>query len=299
MISVVMATYNGIKFIKEQLDSICNQTLLPDEIIIQDDLSTDGTFEYIIEYSKKYSNIKWIINKNQKNLGYKKNFFEGICKASGDYIFLCDQDDIWLDNKIELMLKAMEKNSNIKLLMSNLKSFYQENCNNKVHEEFGGIFKIKHYKNLNHAVNTPRPGCSFCIRRILIEEYKKNVDFNIPHDNLIWHLASMNKEAYLLNKVTMKYRRHSSNASNNVKVSKEKRLNAIKYQLYSLDFIEKKCINSNDKKYFKKQKEVFEKRYEIISKKDIIGNIKLLRYFNFYYTCRLWIIDMWYCIRRK
>lgn len=294
MISVVMATYNGIKFIEDQLDSIVNQTKIPDEIIIQDDLSIDGTYEFVLEYSKKYPKIKWKINKNSENLGYKKNFYTAICNTRADYIFLCDQDDIWKKYKIEKMIDIMEKNDNILLLMSNLQSFYQENCKNNIHEEFCGLKKLVHFKNLNHCVNTPRPGCSFCMRRELIEEYKANVNVNVPHDNLIWQFALLKRKAYLFNEVTMKYRRHSSNASNNQKNSKEKRLNSIKQQIDDIKFLEKYCKEEVNKKFFEEQEKVFMKRYEAVRQNNLLGCFKLLLKIKYYYTIRLWIVDLYY-----
>lgn len=298
MISVVIATYNGIKFIKEQLDSITNQTMVPDEIVVQDDFSSDGTYRFVLEYSKKYPDIIWKIEQNVNNLGYKRNFYTAICKADGDYIFLCDQDDIWLNTKIEKMINVMKKNSNIQLLMSNLKSFYQENCKNIVREEKKGFLKLIHFNNLNHCVNTPRPGCSFCIRKDLIKEYINKVDFEIPHDNLIWHLASLDKRAYLYNRITMKYRRHSSNASNNKENSKDKRLKAIQRQIYSINFLENISKSERNIIFFRKQKEVFEHRYESIKNMKLLENIKLIFKIKYYYNFRLWFVDLYY-IRRK
>ena len=87
MISVAMTTFNGEKYIEKQIESILNQSLSVDEIIICDDGSTDNT----IELMKKY-NVQIIQNK--KNLGYKLNFKKAMEKCKGDYIFLCDQDAV-------------------------------------------------------------------------------------------------------------------------------------------------------------------------------------------------------------
>lgn len=100
MISVAMCTYNGAEFIKEQLDSIMEQTLLPDEIVVCDDCSTDKTIS-IVEETLKIWNGRIKIHKNRKNLGYKMNFQQAISFCHGDIIFLSDQDDVWKSNKIE------------------------------------------------------------------------------------------------------------------------------------------------------------------------------------------------------
>ena len=100
-ISLVMATYNGAKYLNEQLDSIKNQTLKLDEVIIVDDVSTDDT-SYLVEKYISNHQLNWMFIKNEKNLGYKGNFKKGLAHASGDVIFLCDQDDIWHPDKVIL-----------------------------------------------------------------------------------------------------------------------------------------------------------------------------------------------------
>ncbi len=109
-ISIAMTTYNGEKYIREQLDSLYSQTRIPDEVIVCDDLSSDGTVKILEEYHKKYG-LKYFIN--DKNLGVNKNFEKSVSFCSGDYIAFCDQDDIWLPQKIEksyIELKRIEKN---------------------------------------------------------------------------------------------------------------------------------------------------------------------------------------------
>lgn len=106
-ISVVMCTYNGEHFIREQLDSILQQTVPADEIIIQDDCSTDHTFHILLEYKEKYPFLQ--IYQNSQNMGINANFFNAISKANGDFIAISDQDDIWNKNKLELQLKNIGK----------------------------------------------------------------------------------------------------------------------------------------------------------------------------------------------
>jgi len=105
MISVCMATYNGEKYIKEQLDSILCQLRDNDEIIISDDDSTDLTLNIIKTYND--TRIKIFSNKGEK--GYTGNFENALQKASGDFIFLSDQDDIWVNTKVERCLHFFQK----------------------------------------------------------------------------------------------------------------------------------------------------------------------------------------------
>lgn len=94
MNSVAMCTYNGEKYIKEQLESIIHQTLPPDEIIICDDGSNDHTISAIKETMRVWRG-SWMLVQNEKNLGYKKNFQKAISLCQGDIIYLSDQDDVW------------------------------------------------------------------------------------------------------------------------------------------------------------------------------------------------------------
>lgn len=99
-ISIAMATYNGGKYLQEQLDSFLAQTRLPDELIITDDCSADNTLE-IIQAFKNESPFSVILIENQSRLGFVQNFSKAISLCSGDLIFMSDQDDVWLPSKIE------------------------------------------------------------------------------------------------------------------------------------------------------------------------------------------------------
>lgn len=103
-ISVAMATYNGEMFLRKQLDSLYAQTLLPFEVVVVDDKSTDGTAAILQDYSLRYG-LKYYVN--EETLGVNRNFEKAISKCSGDYIIICDQDDIWFSNKIEVSLKKL------------------------------------------------------------------------------------------------------------------------------------------------------------------------------------------------
>jgi len=98
--SIAMCTYNGARYLREQLESIAAQTRLPDELIICDDLSGDETREIIKDFASKTTiSVRFYLN--QKNLGIIKNFEKAIELCTGDIIALCDQDDVWKMNKIE------------------------------------------------------------------------------------------------------------------------------------------------------------------------------------------------------
>lgn len=126
-VAVVMSTYNGAKYIKEQIDSILNQTYKNIEIVIRDDGSSDNTVKIIESYQKKHTNIKLITG---KNLGFIKSFFELLRLVEADYYSYADQDDIWMPNKIELAVEGLSSldESKPNLAFGN-SDYYDENMN--------------------------------------------------------------------------------------------------------------------------------------------------------------------------
>ena len=118
-ISVLMSTYNGEKFIEEQMISIIDQTKRPDEVIIVDDCSTDSTIE-IAEKVIRENDLEedWNIFRNEKNIGWRINFINGIKHITGDILFFSDQDDIWFKNKIETYCDIFNSDATINIIVS-------------------------------------------------------------------------------------------------------------------------------------------------------------------------------------
>jgi len=108
LVSIAMCTYNGERFLKEQLDSILSQSYTNLELIITDDCSSDKTIKILEQYQKIDTRIK--IYQNEENLGFSKNFEKAISLCNGEYIALSDQDDIWKKNKIEKFLLEIKDN---------------------------------------------------------------------------------------------------------------------------------------------------------------------------------------------
>lgn len=107
-IAILLSTYNGEKFLQEQIDSIINQTNQSWQLFIRDDGSTDKTLKILEEYTKN-PKINWINKDKPMNLGVIKSFFDLLSNAEADYYMFCDQDDVWLPDKIELTLKKMKE----------------------------------------------------------------------------------------------------------------------------------------------------------------------------------------------
>ena len=116
--SVALCSYNGEKYIHQQIDSILSQTHRPSEIVVCDDGSTDRTPEILAEYQKQYPEI-FRIHFNEINLRSVKNFEKAISLCSKDIIFLSDQDDIWSENKAEKIVSFLDNHPEIDAVATN------------------------------------------------------------------------------------------------------------------------------------------------------------------------------------
>ncbi|MCI8527550.1 MAG: glycosyltransferase [Lachnospiraceae bacterium] len=123
-VSVLLCTYNGEKYVEEQLKSLLWQTHMPDEVIIIDDLSTDNTVGAVKNFIlENLLSEKWKLIVNEENKGWKRNFMEGIRLTKGDILFFCDQDDVWFQNKVELMYDFLEQHPEVKIAATDTTSW--------------------------------------------------------------------------------------------------------------------------------------------------------------------------------
>jgi hypothetical protein len=114
-ISIALCTWNGAAFLEEQLASLAAQTRQPDEVIVCDDASTDESAAIV----DRFAALSPRLSRNPARLGTVRNFEQAIAKCSRDVIFLCDQDDVWRRDKIEVMTRAFEADENLACLFSN------------------------------------------------------------------------------------------------------------------------------------------------------------------------------------
>ena len=195
-ISVCVATYNGEKYIVEQLMSIMEQIDINDEVIISDNNSTDKTISKINSIGD--SRIKIFINNNQ---GINNNFDFAISKCKNDYIFLSDQDDIWMGNKIKIYSKYFDR---FDLIMSKVDMVAEKNVEimPKKLEFKSGI--------INNFYKSTVLGCTFCFNRRLMEEFRviPNTRY-FGHDLWIYLVAVLfGARIKYIDKPTIFYRRH-------------------------------------------------------------------------------------------
>lgn len=210
-IDILMATYNGEKYIKEQIDSILNQTYVNFNLIISDDCSKDKTVEIIKNYEKKDKRIKLYCQK--KNLGYRKNF-EFLCKkVNSNYIMFSDQDDVWELNKIEKMKQYMEHNKSslvycdLDIVDKELKSTNQTMI--KKSNMYDKAKKLNDF-NLLKLENTIT-GCALLTTKKIIKYALPFPEKFFPHDWWIGLIATQHGTVDFLDDVLVKYRQHDNN----------------------------------------------------------------------------------------
>lgn len=206
-VAVLISTYNGEKYLKEQLDSILNQTYKNIEIVIRDDGSSDSTKEIIKEYRQKHDNI---ILKEGTNIGFIKSFFKLLEISHADYYAYCDQDDIWLENKLELAVRLLDEADNTKpnLAFGN-SDYYDENM--KLINE-GEKHKTFSFQNSLYECVTQ--GMTMVInqkaKEIIIENLPEKCFF---HDWWTYMICSGMGKVFYSDETVVKYRRFQKNAT--------------------------------------------------------------------------------------
>lgn len=220
MLSVALCTYNGERFLEEQLASIANQKLPVDEIIICDDGSKDNTLSIAQIFKEEHQSIHIEIYQNESNLGVLKNFEKAILKCHGDIIFCSDQDDIWMDNKTQEIVSGFDKKENVEMIFTdailideygNLANdftlFDNLHINPKVRSQWKKGLEIE-ILNIKNIVT----GATMAFRRDLINHaIPFNTNISNLHDEQFAICAAKRNSIFMLDKPLIKYRLHKNN----------------------------------------------------------------------------------------
>lgn len=306
-ISVVLCCYNGEKFINQQLESLKVQTRKPDEVLIFDDRSTDGTVECIEKYIAKNGLDNWHVFVNTENKGWMKNFMDGMEQSSGDIIFPCDQDDIWCEDKIEKMTQVME-NRNILLLAANYEAFYEGEEYHKISNAFTKDDKndesVSKVQFDEKSLYNMRPGCVMAFRRELLDVCLKYSFSNYPHDALLWRTAIIMDGAYKFEYKSIYFRRHSSNASDKQKHLIDERMHTIEYYVKVCDMLiqlsEAKEMAREKRLLLGKIREFWMLRRKFYQTHSITAAFLLMTKWNRYYlTLKMALGDIYIVFRGK
>lgn len=214
MISVCVATYNGEKYLAEQLESILSQLSDNDEIVISDDNSQDRT----IEIAESFADPRIFIIKNSVNRGVVRNFERALEASKGDYIFLSDQDDVWLEGKVALSIEKLKEleqgNKERPVLVFSDMTVTDKNLKTVTQSQF------RHTKNDTATSPTPKilsvanrlPGNTLAFNRKAKEISLPIEDFAVMHD---WWIScavvSTGGAVGVIDKPLVLYRQHANN----------------------------------------------------------------------------------------
>lgn len=293
-ISVVLASYNGEKYIYEQLASIMRQTKKVDEVIISDDHSTDETLTVCKNFIEENHLKDWIIINNQSKKGFYANFCNGLRAAQGDLIVLCDQDDIWNENKIQVMSEYFKANKNILSLASTFSRFRGNQVftmhQKHKHAKKGTIKKIT----VDEFLRFPEYlGMSMMVSKALVTQFLSICDtlpMNHSHDVEMNFIAVVEDGFYYLDKALTQRRSYHESTSHQHTDELDLYTNpqACQYMKRSSDGPNFEMIAEQTKKpqYCSKIKGFsiqYRKRAEYIQNRDVLQwltNIVNLKYYD-------------------
>lgn len=247
LITILLATYNGEKYLSHQLNSLLNQTYPNWHLLIRDDNSTDKTPKIIEKFSKSYPGRVTVLENNHGNTGSISNF-STLFTASRDskYIMYCDQDDEWVNDKIEVTLLKMhelEKQYGINFPLLVFTDFTYVDDEMKVIES-KRKFTVNKIKTLSFPqllVQNPAYGCTCMLNKALADKMALIPLEAENHDYWTALVASALGKLYYLPKKTIFYRQHNSNVSGNYNDSTfKKRLQRVIFQKQNVSMLIKK-----------------------------------------------------------
>ena len=320
-VDILLATYNGERYLKEQLDSILNQTYKDFNLIISDDCSTNKeTIQILKEYEKKDERIK--VFYQEKNLGSNSNFEFLLSKVESKYYMFSDQDDIWINDKVKLCIEAIEREK-VDLVYTDLQVVDKDLnvIDNSFNKKMGLLSKQKKYTDfrLEYLYNCIT-GCTILARTSLLKDILQLTNNkDILHDYWIGLVTSMKGRIYYLNIPTIKYRQHIDNQVGTIKYTyriktfDEKRdyIIDLKIEKFKTYILRKECFDNNLQNLNEKALEYFtrvkQKRnvnfkgwkvYRNIFKYESIGYyIFYFLFYNFPFIYRIGYNT--YCIFKK
>ena len=195
-----MATYNGARFLEEQLTSFAQQDRLPDELVVCDDGSTDDTLDILARFARE-APFRVRIERNAENLGYVRNFEKALSLCEGDLIFLSDQDDVWLQRKLAVVEAEFLADA---MLMSTINDMYitDEKLNHSGVTQLGNILQAGQPERMFRA------GCCIAIRKKALDVLFPFPVEDYPHDAWITEITRSLGVRKVLPVPLQLYRRH-------------------------------------------------------------------------------------------
>lgn len=264
-ISVALCTYNGEKFLTEQIESILNQTMAVNEVVVCDDGSQDQTHTILQSYQQHYPHL-FRIYINEKNVGSSKNFEKALGLCTGDYIFFADQDDSWRKDKVALTVSLFNQNPNALGVFSDADLINEES--QPIFEDISLWSSVKFFpellpkdKSLFHSLTLMGnflTGATFCVKKeikSLSIPFKTSDKLRFIHDEWLAFLLVNKNQLVYTNEKLMSYRLHQNQQLGVGKIARiQKRFHKAK-NYYTLMLSEKQP--NNFFQYIKKKRTLF------------------------------------------
>jgi rhamnosyltransferase len=278
-ISILMATYNGEKYIRQQLLSLLAQTYPHWQLWIKDDGSTDTTGLIIDEFCTLDPRIRKVFS-SENNLGAGKAFFSLLQYANTPYTIFCDQDDIWLDKKLEELIRYADE----KLISDKIGMVY---CDAYAYSDTSGTIISQsishlHAQTLNEFLffNSGYQGCSILFNQPLGKMAQNYTADFYMHDDIISLLAHTFGDVHFLDKPLMLYRQHANNVTGQTARGY--------WDMIRGFFRSGAAVLSH--RHYEEKKEFFNHYRTIMSPKDILLFEAYLNFPKAMYITRIWII---------
>lgn len=271
-----------------------NQSYEIDEVILVDDGSRDNTTHIAAKFIQEHQlERNWHLYTNDMNMGYASNFIGGVRISKGEYVFLCDQDDIWYSNRIKEMVKIMDSNDEIKVLGSEYEPFYCTEdapvISRAVLKKMNGNGKLEHVK-LNHkTIFIGCEGCTMCIRQDFLRMIDPYWFSGWAHDEFVWKLSLCVSGLYIYHNRTLKRRLHSNNVSKRKYHNIEQRVKFLedlkKSHSAMLTYANSLGLDKHSKHLINKNIQSVGLRVNLLSRLKLVNSlILLLFYFNNYHS---------------
>jgi glycosyltransferase involved in cell wall biosynthesis len=215
-VSVAMATYNGARFVAEQLDSLAAQTLLPLELVVSDDGSSDATVQIVSKFAET-APFPVVLHQNEKNLGFADNFLKAAELCAGSWIAFCDQDDVWEPEKLMAVSNAAARDRAIALVAHRSRVLRGGQRTEQIIGPQPGGERLPLSQDALQVYN----GHCLVFRRILLDVLPAaqrpfgvhRPEQRVPHDDWITFLANALGKTFILSEPLLCYRMHEANVS--------------------------------------------------------------------------------------
>ncbi len=291
MISIVMATYNGETYIKEQIESILNQTISDFELIICDDCSKDHTVDILNSYKDNDKRI--ILIQNEKNLGFKKNFEKAISYCKGDYIAFCDQDDIWTPDHLEILYNEIADKD---LICGNAELVDQkgDSMNLTTYQCLSNFVlpdsNVELFKKLLHG--NFAQGTALMISKRIAKDFLPIPECVKFHDWWAASIACLNNGCKYTDKIVLKYRQHGSNQTVTKKYNIVAAIkNALEQKTAKKLEYQEKIAYANELLKKTNEQEFVDELNKAINFHSLLlkNSLKAIKYFKKNYTTIYWV----------